>query len=337
MAECPTPDSGEVNDLDDTESTMESTVESTVAANKRPSLVKMIVGFMVFGEYHTAEDVPFGVQLTTNYSFVCFFAMLGVGTRIYVGILFHRILHVTVVTASAALASDSLAAATMFYDLPANMLGCLLMGLAVGSQHWLLKGFPALYTGITTGFCGSLTTFSGWILKAALLCYEGMVAHAVVCIVVGYCTSESLLSLGKSCAWWMVPPPAKATQGLLKRLDEVGLDESGGSASNSLAEQLAVLQRKIQRVQAELQTEHTREEREESGGQRGRISYAVTSSLPSSHWVHRVYNTYKLSFGICVCVLAVGLSIGLFLFFLPELDSSGKGDATTVLVSRRQV
>ena len=65
----------------------------------------------------------------------------------------------------------------IFADLPANMLGCFIMGLfqngaALGlalplAIAWLLpyhtlQEKSVLHKGITTGFCGSLTTFSGW-------------------------------------------------------------------------------------------------------------------------------------------------------------------------------
>ncbi|TBU45044.1 CrcB-like protein-domain-containing protein [Dichomitus squalens] len=40
--------------------------------------------------------------------------------------------------------------------------GCLVMGFALGLKEPIGQFYGPLYTAITTGFCGSLTTFSGW-------------------------------------------------------------------------------------------------------------------------------------------------------------------------------
>ncbi|QRV87330.1 CrcB domain protein [Ceratobasidium sp. AG-Ba] len=41
-------------------------------------------------------------------------------------------------------------------------MGCFVMGLAVGKREAITSYYPPLYTAITTGFCGSFTTFSSW-------------------------------------------------------------------------------------------------------------------------------------------------------------------------------
>ncbi|KAL4252569.1 fluoride channel Fluc/FEX family protein [Abortiporus biennis] len=41
-------------------------------------------------------------------------------------------------------------------------MGCLCMGFALGIKEPLGQFYGPLYTALTTGFCGSLTTFSGW-------------------------------------------------------------------------------------------------------------------------------------------------------------------------------
>ncbi|KAJ1308790.1 hypothetical protein OPQ81_004480 [Rhizoctonia solani] len=41
-------------------------------------------------------------------------------------------------------------------------MGCFVMGLALGKRQAITDFYPPLYTAITTGFCGSLTTFSSW-------------------------------------------------------------------------------------------------------------------------------------------------------------------------------
>jgi protein CrcB len=41
-------------------------------------------------------------------------------------------------------------------------IGCFIMGLGLGMKEPFGRFYGPLYTAMTTGFCGSLTTFSGW-------------------------------------------------------------------------------------------------------------------------------------------------------------------------------
>lgn len=41
-------------------------------------------------------------------------------------------------------------------------VGCVIMGFALAMREPITKFYGPLYTGVTTGFCGSLTTFSSW-------------------------------------------------------------------------------------------------------------------------------------------------------------------------------
>ncbi|CAL1709925.1 unnamed protein product [Somion occarium] len=43
-----------------------------------------------------------------------------------------------------------------------QVMGCVIMGFGVGIKDPLGQFYGSLYTALTTGFCGSLTTFSGW-------------------------------------------------------------------------------------------------------------------------------------------------------------------------------
>ncbi|KAF7355371.1 hypothetical protein MSAN_01453700 [Mycena sanguinolenta] len=40
--------------------------------------------------------------------------------------------------------------------------GCLIMGFCLALKEPITRYYPPAYTALTTGFCGSLTTFSGW-------------------------------------------------------------------------------------------------------------------------------------------------------------------------------
>eukprot|EP01040_Poterioochromonas_malhamensis_P014178 gene14178-15676_t len=57
----------------------------------------------------------------------------------------------------------------MFYTEPyilPNMLGCFMMGLFTTYKDEINRSSKGLYKGLTTGFCGSLTTFSSWMYVA---------------------------------------------------------------------------------------------------------------------------------------------------------------------------
>ncbi|KAF9534266.1 CrcB-like protein-domain-containing protein [Crepidotus variabilis] len=47
----------------------------------------------------------------------------------------------------------------------AQAVGCLFMGLGLGMKEEIGQFYGPLYTALTTGFCGSLTTFSSWQLQ----------------------------------------------------------------------------------------------------------------------------------------------------------------------------
>ena len=58
-------------------------------------------------------------------------------------------------------------------SLLANAVGCAIMGLLVGSGPFVLPRFPALYAGVTAGFCGSATSFSAWSVEVASIFARG--------------------------------------------------------------------------------------------------------------------------------------------------------------------
>ena len=65
-----------------------------------------------------------------------------------------------------------------------------------GASPWIIPRFPAIYAGLTTGFCGCLTTFSSWNNAAASILLRGQVARAVACLVVGFSMASCALTLG---------------------------------------------------------------------------------------------------------------------------------------------
>ncbi|KAL8485551.1 hypothetical protein ACS0TY_027736 [Phlomoides rotata] len=74
----------------------------------------------------------------------------------------------------------------MYLDLPSNMVGSFLMGwLGVTFKANILKISDQLAIGLTTGFLGSLTTFSGWNQKMLDLSVNGQWVFAVLGISLG--------------------------------------------------------------------------------------------------------------------------------------------------------
>ena len=73
-------------------------------------------------------------------------------------------------------------------------LHCALHG--AGASPWIIPRFPAVYAGLTTGFCGCLTTYSSWNNAAASIMLRGQLARAAACLLVGFSTASCALTLG---------------------------------------------------------------------------------------------------------------------------------------------
>lgn len=97
----------------------------------------------------------------------------------------------------------------LFIDLPANLIGSFIMGIlnplvnqnerrSHAALPWfhrrhILQTHDAFITGLRTGICGSLTTFSSWNTQMIVMAYNGQIVQAIL----GY-----LLGLvGPACAY----------------------------------------------------------------------------------------------------------------------------------------
>ncbi|KAL8134154.1 hypothetical protein AgCh_009282 [Apium graveolens] len=73
----------------------------------------------------------------------------------------------------------------LYLDLPSNMVGSFLTGwFGVVSKAQIFCVSNQLAVGLSTGYLGSLTIFSGWNQKMIELCADGEWASAVLCYVV---------------------------------------------------------------------------------------------------------------------------------------------------------
>jgi fluoride ion exporter CrcB/FEX len=62
-----------------------------------------------------------------------------------------------------------------------NLLGCFIIAILFNLKRNILALAPmALYTGMTTGFCGSLTTFSSWAYSIAQDMFSAGVSASTV-------------------------------------------------------------------------------------------------------------------------------------------------------------
>ena len=77
-------------------------------------------------------------------------------------------------------------------DFLANMIGCLLIGMLVAQPPRRAR----LYLWAAIGFCGSLTTFSSWMLELARALDGGQPSKALVVLVLSLLGGLLLVSLG---------------------------------------------------------------------------------------------------------------------------------------------
>ena len=77
-------------------------------------------------------------------------------------------------------------------DLLANLIGCLLIGMLLGQPPQRSRLY--LWGGI--GFCGSLTTFSSWMLELVHLLDRGQLLEAFLVLAVSVLGGLALVRLG---------------------------------------------------------------------------------------------------------------------------------------------
>mmetsp|Transcript_11163 Transcript_11163/g.37201 ORF Transcript_11163/g.37201 Transcript_11163/m.37201 type:complete len:334 (-) Transcript_11163:30-1031(-) len=145
----------------------------------------MQLGCLACGEPYAlrrASDVPPRTQSVANYTCVTAGAMLGTVVRY--------------ATSNGTVLLGMTDGADVFADAWSNALGSFIMGLLVGSNPWLSANAPAAYVGATAGFCGCLTTFSGWAADAAALFTRGRIAAGIAQLAVNVSLPCCALELG---------------------------------------------------------------------------------------------------------------------------------------------
>nr|GME15017.1 fluoride export protein 2 [Ipomoea batatas] len=130
------------------------------------------------------EEVPWWLEYFSSLLFLAVFGILGVLLRYGLQKLFGP--------GHIGATSDQ---SYMYLDLPSNVVGSFLMGwFGVVFKGEISKISDQLAMGLTTGFLGSLTTFSGWNQKMLELSVEGQWVFAVLGIIFGlFLVSHSII------------------------------------------------------------------------------------------------------------------------------------------------
>ena len=135
-------------------------------------------------------------SLFLNTFFLAVFAMCGVFVRCLIE---DALNNGGVVTGSIL---DSERGANIVYpNLLSNMVGSMLMGiLHTMKQPLSTRISSSVYLGLTKGFCGCISSFSGWIIHASNIIVNGHgdtpAVNAILCLAVGLATSVSALRVG---------------------------------------------------------------------------------------------------------------------------------------------
>ena len=88
-------------------------------------------------------------------------------------------------------------------DFVANMLGCLLLGLVLAQSA--RRRTLILWAGI--GFCGSLTTFSAWMLQLARALRAGEARESLLVLMASLLGGLALVALGHALGRWRPDSP----------------------------------------------------------------------------------------------------------------------------------
>ena len=122
----------------------------------------------------------------------------------------------------------------IFPELISNILGSFIIGLFVARKERIVKRWPAIYVGITTGFCGCLTTFSSWISCSGHFFAYGYIGRGVMTLIVGMACSYTACDVGHSIGSWLSDQTRpKSRQDPVVRVEMANMDPSKTSTRNS--------------------------------------------------------------------------------------------------------
>ncbi|CEM25707.1 unnamed protein product [Vitrella brassicaformis CCMP3155] len=86
----------------------------------------------------------------------------------------------------------------LFSELPANALGSFTMGMAASAVERIKRATgPSVHLGVSTGFCGSFTTFASWMYRVIKHLADGQVVTALLMVMLGFHVSIMSFFVGK--------------------------------------------------------------------------------------------------------------------------------------------
>ncbi|KDP32767.1 hypothetical protein JCGZ_12059 [Jatropha curcas] len=171
----------------------------------------------------TAFTLPLILEYISCLVYLSVFGILGVLTRYLLQKLFGP--------SVAGVTSDHY---PLYLDLPSNMVGSFLMGwLGVVFKRDIVSVSDHLAIGLTTGYLGSLTTFSGWNQKMLDLIVDGRWVFALVGFLLGLFLAAYSINFGIG--------TAKCFKSLLERLNRSETKTSCNWRVDSCRRHMAVM------------------------------------------------------------------------------------------------
>lgn len=103
----------------------------------------------------------------------------------------------------------------------ANIVGSFIMGIFVPLDKLFSPSYMAWYIGVTTGYCGSCTTFSTWQKVTAEKLVNGQLFDGLMTLLFTFCTSYMALIFGKHIGEAIFQRPVRCWRG--QRFGEVAV------------------------------------------------------------------------------------------------------------------
>lgn len=103
----------------------------------------------------------------------------------------------------------------------ANIVGSFVMGIFVPLDNFFAPSYFSWYIGVTTGFCGSCTTFSTWQKVTAEKLANGQIVDGLMTLLFTFCTSYMALMFGKHIGEAIFHRPVRCWRG--QRFGEVAV------------------------------------------------------------------------------------------------------------------
>lgn len=123
-----------------------------------------------------------------------FSLLIHMATFSMLGVLIRKEVDVALGSSGVELLSPTTA---LFVDLGPNVLGSFVLGVTgVAMKELLANAHSPLQLGLSTAFCGSITTYSSWNHQMVALFLRGSAAHAVLACIIGVSLPYSALQAG---------------------------------------------------------------------------------------------------------------------------------------------